>query len=53
MALLALASLLVALRYWRRREGSFWGRLYYSIQAACSIGYVAILYLDGMYGVVF
>jgi pimeloyl-ACP methyl ester carboxylesterase len=51
LALMAVVLVYVAGRYWWKREGSIWGRLYYTLLAFCAVGYVTILYLDGMFGV--
>jgi hypothetical protein len=44
--------LIVAVQQWRKSFGSLWDRLYYSFLLACAAGYVYILFLDGMFGVI-
>ncbi len=43
---------IVAFQQWRKAYGSLWDRLYYSFLLVCAVGYVYILYSDGMFGVI-
>jgi pimeloyl-ACP methyl ester carboxylesterase len=52
LALTTVGLLIVAVQQWRKGFGSLWDRLYYSFLLVCALGYVYILYLDGMFGVI-
>ncbi len=52
LALTVVALAIVTVQQWRRGFGSLWDRIYLSFLLVCAAGYVYVLYLDGMFGVI-
>ncbi len=52
LALTTVGLLIVSVQQWRKSYGSLWDRLYYSFLLVCAVGYVYVLFLDGMFGVI-